>query len=503
MDERLKILLNKGRSETYINKNAAIKIDIDNISKPLPVNDIDTFVSAYDQFEKERNESTIYRFYGFVTPLISNPLYNDNIKIFKEEGEIKSTKIIGNEIFETNGWFGYYEDNSVETEERTVKVTGTYGGPVTYPLLGLTIPYLAVIQLPLNTDMSSFYIGKAIDVTYFDNNLGSDITKTFNINGVGTTTYKLTLHDNNLNIYGSVNNGENINITLYEIVAGAEEDGFNDNKSSLCEFAPFDPGYDRLRFLDDDNKPNYLMKITYPFKARKDIEIVDGLKLTEGLPIVEKLKVHFNGRDYTGFRTPINHGLSTGDHVRIENILIVPIVNYPTPMGVGGVILDANGNMIGEIPNTPGYSISDTGQVAIDNVLSNGGTIYQSYYIFSGLANPGNQSANLYRVAKLGDQTNSDKARIFVLDLEPMLVQLSVGATTCKRVVNNKDSEYYIREFSALTETYIDYDLYPAAYGTNYFNDKQTAFNFKVDVDIKGIVDNLGRPLSELFLTIS
>ena len=64
-----------------------------------------------------------------------------------------------------------------------------------------------------------------------------------------------------------------------------------------------------------------------------------------------------------------------------------------------------------------------------------------------------------------------------------------------------KVSEYYIREYSALTQTYVDYDLYPAAYGTTYFHDKQTAFNFKVDVDIKGIKDNLGRPLSELFLT--
>ena len=81
MDDRRKILLNKGRSETYINKNVDIKIDIDNTARPLPVNDVDTKISAFEQSQQERSESTIYRFYGFVSPLISNPLYNDIIKI--------------------------------------------------------------------------------------------------------------------------------------------------------------------------------------------------------------------------------------------------------------------------------------------------------------------------------------------------------------------------------------------------------------------------------------
>ena len=59
-----------------------------------------------------------------------------------------------------------------------------------------------------------------------------------------------------------------------------------------------------------------------------------------------------------------------------------------------------------------------------------------------------------------------------------------------------------LEKFKALTFEYTDYDIYPAAFGVNYFNDNLAAFNFIKDIDVDGIVDNLGRPLSEIYLTI-
>ena len=81
MEKTNKILLNKTRTFDSVNVNSQIQIGIDSTNKPIPLNDIDTNVSQFEQFEKERKESTIYRFYGNVTPIISNPLFNDNIKI--------------------------------------------------------------------------------------------------------------------------------------------------------------------------------------------------------------------------------------------------------------------------------------------------------------------------------------------------------------------------------------------------------------------------------------
>ena len=365
MEKTNKILLNKKRTYNSVNVNSQIQIDIENTSKPIPLNDIDTTVSQFEQFEKERKESTIYRFYGQVTPIISNPLFNDNIKITEEvkdptisidsQGNQVSIpgstntvtkKIFSNDIFETDGWIGYYND---EPDESALQ--------------------------------------------------------------------------------------------------------FNDNKSALCNFTPFDPGYDRLRILDNDGIPNYLFKITYPFN-KKDITIVKnktGVSLKDGIPIIEKFTVRLNGREYVGFKTPINHGLSTNDEIKL-----IKFTDNTSP-----------------------------------SVLS--------------------LNEKNYNVFKLGNQTNDLKFRTFIIDINPNDIDFEIGVSTIKRVVQNKLSDYYVREFKSLTTAsigeiggsyYKDYDIYPAAFGTSYYKDKVASFNFKTDIDVDGLKDNLGRPLSELYFTI-
>ena len=210
----------------------------------------------------------------------------------------------------------------------------------------------------------------------------------------------------------------------------------------MCDFFPFDPGYDRLRMLDSDGKQNYLLKITYPFESVNNIEIVKGLQLKNGVPIIEKFSIEINGRLYTGFRTAMNHGLSEGDRIQLINF-----IDLTSPSTL-------------------------------------------------------NLTTKYYRVFKLGNVTNNKKLRTFVIDVNPADINFTVGSSTVKRVVRDKPSQYYIRRFKSLTIDYKDYDLYPAAYGVSYFNDDVAAFNFKKDIDVEGLVDNLGRPLSQLYLTI-
>ena len=213
MEETKKILLNSSRLPNNVNVDTQIQLGIENITKPIPLNNVDTTVSQFEQFEKERRESNIYRFYGVVKPVISNPLFNKNVKIYKDaNNKIVSKTILSSSIFEKNGWVGYFNDE--------------------------------------------------LDQTALE---------------------------------------------------------FNDNKSALCEFFPFDPGYDRLNFLDSDGTQNFLIKITYPFKT-KDIVLVKNnanVSLKDGIPIIEKFLIKLNGRNYTGFRTAMNHGLIEGDRISL------------------------------------------------------------------------------------------------------------------------------------------------------------------------------------------
>ena len=348
MDNNNKILLNSVKLPNNVNVNTQIQFGLNHTNKPIPLNDIDTTVSQYEQFEKERKESTKYRFYGVVKPVVTNVLFNENIKIYLKEPkplpnaiplpQIAAKTIMSNSIFEKDGWVGSYNDEPNENE----------------------------IQ-------------------------------------------------------------------------------FNDNKSALCEFFPFDPGYDRLKMLDSDGASNYLFKLVYPF-ATKDITLVKNnlnITLKDGVPIIDKFTIELNGRQYIGFRTPMNHGLNVGDRIRLFNF----------------------------VDNTPNNTLNLTTQ--------------------------------LYRVFKLGNQVNDNKLRTFVIDVNPSDINFTIGVSTIKRSVNGKLSSYYVRQFKSLTSSdYKDYDLYPAAYGVTYFNDEVVAFNFKNDIDVSSLVDNLGRPITEIYLSI-
>ena len=57
------------------------------------------------------------RFYGVINAVIGNPVYNDNIEIFTAStGNIVSRKIMSNEIFENNGWIGYFSELTEEPQ---------------------------------------------------------------------------------------------------------------------------------------------------------------------------------------------------------------------------------------------------------------------------------------------------------------------------------------------------------------------------------------------------
>lgn len=357
MDNRFKILLNKEKSVNSVNRNSNVPINLEDKSRLLPLSNEQTVVNAYEQFEKERRESTIYRFYGVINTIASNCLYNENVNIQTVNngsgslgqaiglgnlpGNINPNDVFGfvvpsHSIFVNDGWYGYYDN--IDTSEAQIQ---------------------------------------------------------------------------------------------------------NDNESSLCQFKTFDPGYDRLLMLDDDGKQNYLLKITYPF-ATTDINLVqnnEGISLKNGIQVIEKGVVTINNRNYTYFKTPINHGLSEDDDVKLINF---------TDNQNGGLYLN-------------------------------------------------NRS---FKVVKLGNQNNNLTNRIFVVDINPNDIDIDLGISTIRRVVSGVESQYYVRRLKSITTEEKDYDIYPAAYGVNYFDDKEAGFYFKTDVDVNGLRDNLGRPLSELFLTI-
>jgi len=77
-----------------------------------------------------------------------------------------------------------------------------------------------------------------------------------------------------------------------------------------------------------------------------------------------------------------------------------------------------------------------------------------------------------------------------------------------KKLIGDIESEYYFRIFKKIkTKNTLflendDYETYGLGFSKNIYDDKITQFVVNEDIDVSGLVDNLNRPLSEVFLTM-
>jgi hypothetical protein len=208
-----------------------------------------------------------------------------------------------------------------------------------------------------------------------------------------------------------------------------------------CDFYTMEPKKERFTLKPTSNK-KWELTLTYPFSADTTHYLV-----VNGLKIIGSQTVSIGGRDRVVFSTAVRHNLKQGDLVNITGL----------------------------------------------NPLS-----------FNGR----------YRVLRTGLDDGSMRDYYFSVDIDPT----SINVTTAyfRRVLggtqNGFESRYYLRLFKKITtvNTNInngiveddDYEIYQAAFSNTIFNDEVCQFVFNEDIDVGNIRDNLGRPISEMFLTI-
>jgi hypothetical protein len=336
--DNVKIILNNSRSVERVNKDSFVKISLDNTSRLLPVGDINEIINVGEVFNKERQNSKIYRFNFTINSLFSNVLVN---------------------------------------------VTG-------------------------DNSYSTFMGGLFRDRSYPPNGIDLDEDEDL--------TYK-----------------ESIETHLIE------KDGWfgyydpDISKVSNCLFYDVNPNRELFSLSPKNNVKNWNLTILYPKS------VVSNNLTDDGLRIVFKGSIMFNGREMTIFGTPVKHGLKVGSTVRLKNL-----------------------------------------QQSIFNVE--------------------------HQVISLGLANGDDSENYFIIDLNPNLIDLTVNSRM-SRIYGGQESKYYYRVFSKIKtkSTFImendDYEVYPLAFSKNIYNDIIHQFNMNEDVDISGLVDNLGRPLSEVYFT--
>jgi hypothetical protein len=112
-----------------------------------------------------------------------------------------------------------------------------------------------------------------------------------------------------------------------------------------------------------------------------------------------------------------------------------------------------------------------------------------------------------YEVKRLGLDDGTYKDYYFCIDIETASVTLNTDSRV-KKIYKGFECEYYFRLFKKVktktspTIRLDDYEIYNLAFSENVYSDEIVQFIFNDDIDVNGLVDNLNRPLSELFLTV-
>lgn len=216
----------------------------------------------------------------------------------------------------------------------------------------------------------------------------------------------------------------------------------DETKAGDCSFYDLEPTRYRFEFNNNINK-NWDIVITYPAKKDETHYLVNN-----GLLITTMTTRSLGGRQLVCLGTAVPHNLNNGDDVKLTNMPLTELNGTFTVLSVG-----------------------------LDN---------------------GDDKKNFFTISI--DATKPTIAS---------LVGIAFNGGRMKRLYFGNETTYYLRKFRKIkmfsTQGEMepdDYELYPVGFAVTSYNDKLFQLIINEDIDVSDLKDNLGRPLSEIYVTI-
>jgi hypothetical protein len=236
-------------------------------------------------------------------------------------------------------------------------------------------------------------------------------------------------------------NGINIDdeedLTYYESITKhlKEDDGWYGyldpdlSKDSICKWVDMEPN--RTLFNLSSVDKNWELVITYPAEmvtSINDINIINsGIR---GIRIISSESIIIGGRNMTIFSTPIKHGLSSGDSVKLKSFIDGSNVN-----------------------------IAD----------------------------------KTYKVVKLGKSNGDSTEYYFTVDIPTPMV-LTSNSRMARIYNGKESSYYFrkFKKIKTRGSDFMatdDYEIYPLAFSQSLYEDKINQFVINEDLDVSGLLD--------------
>lgn len=469
-----KVFFEENRSKFSVNRDSYLEVSLSNKERQLPHDNIDSDFSLYEQYNKERDNCRNYRLIFAMNPVCSNVLFNMKSEVVIGEGTSAITRVYTSGVPKSKYASGAinstdtidYQQAIMNTEYSSVDKGGfTYhcGYDIfnNHFLRNDGFVHVAAATGKSNTfntikdkiRSSGSVVKEMVGVKYND----TDETERhlYMINSIQSmkTAFSEKCEEKN-GWYGFVNVG---NIDISNTANSAQTSVnrlFQDKKP--CEFIDLYPGRDLYSFVPKWNsfykrtEKNWDYCITYPSSSDTETfnKVCGGKNQAVRCSVTSGNSVY--GVQILRCSSYFKHNLKAGDFISV-------------------------------------YYWED-------NEEDKDGNNVRSFLKFS----------KKVRVLSVGDANGAHKDRIFsvkLADIEGVCDSLLTNGFFFKRLSNGVECNYYFRKFKKLSE-HEKSDINKIAFGTNIYGDNVAQILFLDDVVTEGIMDNNGRPLSEVYLTV-
>lgn len=469
--DRHKIRLGRTDSVKSVNRDNFLGVQLKSTFKKLHYNDIKTTVDQYERFALERAECENYRVILTINPYCTNVLFNPLTEIVKNEGS--------DDVNTERYWSNSNPVNGIDgsgTPKRIQMIANTeYSKPLTEGdnKSGYTyLPGYDIFDNHIFRDMgfniverpsagNNQYGNVFNTISDYERDSAGNILTEYRRKNASSKPQKMKKHlhtsDNFLTFEDSVNanlTDENgwfgfTNVSNLR-TASAEDNKLSDiccviNNRKNCEFVEMYPDSTLYSFKPKYNKfrhrleYNWEVHITYAFEN----DYCNNLVKNNSLPLFKPYKsTGVAGDDIIIFRCYTKHNLKRGDTFKL-------FYSYPKE----------------------GESISDKTVCRVANVGNASGGDNEYYFYVNGVE----------------------------LDIDHTIFE-NMNNVRFRKVYNGMESSYYVRKMKRIDVNNVE--RYGLAFAETIYNDDIAQFTFTDTINLKDKTDNLGRPLSELFITI-
>lgn len=520
-----KILLGKSRGKRDVNEGNFTKVELSATERALPVDRITQTLDSYKEYLSEKDSSDIYRLIFTINPVCSNILFNSGTEIVYKEGSeecqcLNSAGTIPNDSQIKN--YLSYKQSSLPTSyvcsECGQEYDGNGSNGWTCPQCGTynngsLIRMLTRSQAIQDTAFSHPEIGKLVyhcGLDIFNNHMLRNrefkVVNKLNSNSIKDGNF------NTINDYLRDSNGDIIKEKLVKL-SQANTIVSVETNMHLYQYDEIRTFYDAVRdklvesegwigFINPTAMiiPNYVtgntsISINKCMNNNKTDEFIDMYPDRSLYSFIPKYNTYRNRLEpnWDFFITyPFD---SDENHNLVKNGLTCFFYDLDELKDSYFAKSNGNTNFI----------------VHLRTQLKN--TLYKGSFI--SLSFGGAVSTDVpIKVESIGIN-GDDTQHIFGVNFESLLPYLmeyvnendgswrnKIGTITIKlkKNVRGADCKYYIRKFKRLPD--FSSSLNPLAFAENIYSDKIAQLVINDDIVTSGLIDNLGRPLSEIFLTI-